>query len=124
MNAASKGKAGPSLERPSEKRWGDDFRAAVVQSRMHFGQKKVTYVRLAERVSQLVPTTDTTILRLGYLDELGTNRSVRQIAYLALMALGFDPLDFGLEPRDRALKGLTDAEIRKMLDPGYLPDDE
>lgn len=110
----------PSLSRAEEPHWGDGFRAAYVQSKRHFEPGVISYEALAERVSQLVPTTGTSILRLGYADEVPRRPNTRQIAYLALVAMGFDPTQFDLTAEDRALRGLTEIEIRKMLDPGHL----
>lgn len=109
----------PSLSKAKEVHWGDEFRAAYTQAKRHFDAGVVTYEAVAERVSKLVPVTSTTILRLGYMDEAPTRPSQRQIAHLALVAMGFDPTEFGLTTEDRALRGLTDIEIRKMLDPGH-----
>lgn len=112
-----------SLSRSDEPRWGDEFRAAYLQAKRHFDQGVISYVAVAERVSQLIPTSDTTILRLSYNDEVPTNAGTRQIAYLALMAMGFDPAEFGLTMEDRGLRGLTDIELRRMLDPGHAQND-
>lgn len=109
----------PSLSRSEGPRWGDEFRAAYQQAKRFFEPGVISYAAVAERVSQLIPTSDTTILRLSYNDDVPTNASTRQIAYLALVAMGFDPAEFGLESRDRGLKGLTDIQIRRMLDPGH-----
>lgn len=107
----------PSLSR-MERNWGSEFRAAFIQARHHFGSEVTSYDSVAERVSQLVPTTGTSIMRLGYSETVPRRPPQRQIAYLAFVAMGFDPLEFGLKPEDRRLRGLTDIEIRKMLDPG------
>ena len=106
---------------PSTAGWGDRFRAAYVQSKRHFPVGVVTYRAVAERVSQVIPTSDTTVMRLGYLAGPPSTPAQRQLAYLSLMAMGYDPLEFELEPRDRALRGMTDIELRKMLDPGKMP---
>lgn len=111
---------GPSLSRAETPRWGDEFRNAYIQAKRHFEPGVISYVAVAERVSQLIPTSDTTILRLSYNDTVPASASTRQIAYLALVAMGFDPTQFGLTLQDRALKGLTDIQIRKMLDPGHI----
>ncbi len=104
--------------RRTQMSWGDEFRAAYAQAKRHWPQGVVTYEQLAQRVSKLVPVSHTTILRLGQLDEMPDKPATKQVAYLSLMALGFDPIEFGFEPRDRALHGLTDADLRKILDPG------
>lgn len=109
----------PSLSRSGEAHWGDEFRAAYLQAKRHFEPGVVSYEAVAERVSQLVPTTGTSILRLGYSEEVPSRPNQRQIAYLALVAMGFDPTEFGLDASDRALRGLTEIEVRKMLDPGH-----
>lgn len=98
--------------------WGDEFRAAYAQAKRHFPNGTITYSKLAERVSRLVPVSHTSILRLGQLEELPDAPSTRQIAYLSLVAMGFDPTEFGLERTDRALRGMTEADVRRYLDPG------
>ena len=111
---------GPSLSRTEAPRWGEEFRNAYVQAKRHFEPGVISYLAVAERVSQLVPTSDTTILRLSYNPTVPASASTRQIAYLALVAMSFDPTQFGLTPQDRALKGLTEIQIRRMLDPGHV----
>lgn len=112
--------------------WGDSFRMAYVQSKRYFqdiqrredsDEGLVTYKAVADRVSQLVPVSETTILRLKTIDDIQSDRvhpGTRQIAYLSLVAMGYDPLEFGLNPTDRALRGLSEVEVRKLLDPGQL----
>lgn len=104
--------------RKSDVCWGDEFRAAYDQAKRHWPAGTVTYAALAERVSKLVPVSHTAILRLGSLREPPGTPARKQLAYLSLMALGFEPAEFGFEPRDRALHGMTDSEIRRILDPG------
>ena len=111
----------PSLSRADEPRWGDEFRNAYIQAKRHFEAGVISYAAVAERVSQLIPTSDTTILRLSYNVAVPASAGTRQIAYLALMAMGFDPIQFGLTPQDRGLKGITDIQLRRMLDPGHAP---
>ena len=111
-------KGSPPLPRPSTTTWGDEFRAAYNQAKRHFKAGVITYEAVAERVSQLVPVSHTSILRLGYLETPPEKDAPRQMAYLALVAMGYDPRDFGLQSTDRALRGMTDIEIRKLLDPG------
>lgn len=106
---------GPLKRQPQS--WGDEFRNAYRQAKMHWPDGAVTYKAIAERISRVVPVSHTSILRLGYLNEVPESAAQRQMAYLALMAMGFDPTDFGLEPSDRALRGMTDIELRKILDP-------
>ena len=118
MTKQKDGVPAPSLSRRDAPPWGDEFKAAWMQAKRYFEPGVITYEAVAERVSQLVPVSHTSVLRLGYLTEMPDKASTRQMAYLTLMAMGYDPLEFGLEPRDRALRGMTDAEIRKMLDPG------
>lgn len=109
----------PTLRRNREVNWGEEFRQAYIQAKGYFESGVITNAAVAERVSRLVPTTPTSILRLGYLTGPPTRPNHRQIAYLALVAMGYDPSEFGLTSEDRALRGLTDIEIRKMLDPGH-----
>lgn len=102
--------------------WGDGFRAAFTQAKRFFDSGIVTYRAVAERVSQIVPVTDSTVLRIGYVENIRESPAgTRQLAYLSLMALGYDPTEFDLTPQDRALRGMTDTELRKMLDPGMIP---
>lgn len=120
MTATKRTKAGaPSLHRP-ETNWGDEYRQAYRQAKTYFEAGAVTYQALAERVSRLVPVSDTTVMRLGYLEDEPRSAAQRQVAWLSLAAMGYDPTEFGLETQDRALRGMTDIEIRKILDPGQV----
>lgn len=99
--------------------WGERFLRAYKKARSHpeFPPGSITYDAIAERVSQLVPTTGTSILRLGSADVEPSRPNQRQIAYLALVAMGFDPREFGLSHSDRRLRGLTDRAIHQTLNP-------
>lgn len=114
----------PSLTPERGHHWGDEFRAAYLQAKRHFPKGVVTYQSVADRVSQLVPTSVTSVLRLGNKDTLPCTAPERQRAYLSLVAMGFDPEAFGLTAHDRALKGLTESEIRMMLDPAFVEVEE
>ncbi len=109
----------PSLTRPATS-WGDEYRQAYRQAKTYFEAGAVTYDAVADRVSLLVPVSQTTVMRLGYLEDAPQSPSQRQIAWLSLVAMGYDPSEFGLQTQDRALRGLTDIEIRKILDPGQV----
>lgn len=110
----------PSLSRVTTRTWGEEFRAAYIQAKNYWEPGVVTYDAVAERVDKLIRTTSTSILRLGYCEAPPSRPNQRQIAYLSLVAMGFDPAEFGLEPADGAIMGLTDIELRRMLDPKYL----
>lgn len=111
------GRFGATLERRPTT-WGDNFRAAFVQAREHFGRDYITYQKVADRVAQVVPCHQTTVLRLTTLDDPPHRANERQHAYLVLVAMGFDPTEFGLTDQDRLLKGMDEATLRRVLDPG------
>lgn len=95
---------GPASKKPATARprrfddaltWGEKVHLAYRRSRATYGH---TYREVAERISQIFPTTDATIVRLESYDTVPKQERVRIVAYLALLAYGFDPSDFGLSP--------------------------
>lgn len=95
--------------------WGDEFRSAYSKAKRTLPRGVVTYQAIADRVSLLVPANQTTILRLGQRDTVPEDPSQRQMAYLALVAMGYDPREFELTHNDRRLRGMTEVGIRKVL---------
>lgn len=107
--------------KPRKLTWGDRFHLAYRQSRDTFGYGYISYSTVAERVSQIVPTSNQSILRMEGWEELPRNAQTRQVAFFALMALGFDPADFGLTEKNVPLGGFNMARARKLLSPGPIP---
>lgn len=54
----------------------------------------------AARVSDLVPVSYSSIMRLESMPEPPADRKRRMVAYLTLVAYGFDPQHFGLSGSD------------------------
>ena len=104
----------------TETSWGERFRAAYLASKRRFGLEAVNYYRaVSERIQGVgVPVSDTAVMRLCYMDEVPRDPDLRREAYLALVAMGFDPADgFGLTHDDLQLPGHDYVSVRQALDP-------
>jgi hypothetical protein len=54
----------------------------------------------AARVSELLPVSYSSLMRLESMQEPPTDQRRRLLAYLTLVAYGYDPTQFGLERED------------------------
>lgn len=113
--------AEPTLRRPRMENWGDEFRKARLQAKAHFIDGVCTWAAVAERISQITPVADSTLIRLQDRKVPPEQPGQRQLAYLALVALSYDPTEFDLTAEDRYLQCYTDDQIRKLLDPAHIP---
>lgn len=76
--------------------WGDRFYRAYRRARHHWG-RGMTLDNLASEVSRLKQIADSTIIRYGATDKgEPRNEDSRVNVYLSLVAMGFDPAEFGL----------------------------
>lgn len=102
-----------------ESTWSEQFRAAFHTSARHFKAEDVDDFRgLADRMSRVLSTTEREMDDLAGMEELPNDPEIRRRAYVALVALGYDPTDgFGLSHDDRGVD-LTPDELRRFLDPG------
>lgn len=73
--------------------WGE--RLARARSRSGVSLKEA-----AARVSDLAPVSYSSIMRLESMTEPPADRKRRMVAYLTLIAYGFDPEQFGLSEND------------------------
>jgi len=101
------------LELPSEN-WGEKLHRAYRYGKRRYGY---TYASVAARVSLATTVSDQSLLRLECLANPPPNVRRRQIAALYIIALGFDPADFGLT-NDRDLPPLMSRQrVLAALDP-------
>lgn len=83
--------------RLSDETWGERYnRAFRTGKKVH----DYTWKELAAKVSVIIPTDDSVLIRIGQTDTVPTSPQKRRLAYLALMAMGFDPHEFDLGPED------------------------
>lgn len=83
--------------RKQEVTWGEELLLAYRRGReVH----RYSWLKLAERVSQVTPVHHMTLQRLADLEVEPATASKRQLAYLTILAMGFDPADFGLTDAD------------------------
>lgn len=73
--------------------WGE--RVARARNRSGMSLKEA-----AARVSQLLPVSYSTLMRLESMQQPPTDTKRRILAFLTLVAYGYEPQDFGLEPGD------------------------
>lgn len=76
--------------------WGDKFYRAYRRARLHWG-RGMTLENLADAVSRFKKVTDSTIIRYGGTDRDEPRQEDSKVnVYLSLVAMGFDPAEFGL----------------------------
>ena len=64
------------------------------------GRARLSLKEAAARVSQLIPVSYSTLMRLESLDEAPVDVKRRAVAYLALFTYGYQPELFGLSVED------------------------
>lgn len=100
-----------SLLALDDETWGE--RVARARARARLSLKEA-----AARVSQLIPVSYSTLMRLESLDEAPTDLKRRAIAYLALFTYGYKPETFGLSVDDlprRIKKEMVEALRSDLL---------
>lgn len=98
--------------------WGSTYMRAYRQSRNHFGQSQITWDKLAERLRQVIPEcSDTALLRLGDLEFEPERPAQRLRAFLGLLAMGYDPEDFGMSPDNVPLGAIDLKRAKRLLSP-------
>lgn len=105
-----------ALLRLTDEKWGERFLRAYYASKERYGPQEVSWRKLAARVSKVLPAANSTVMRLRYLEDAPVGAAQRQLAYLAVLALGFDPQDFGLTEAD-ASPGWHMPTVRKLVAP-------
>ncbi len=99
----------------NDETWGERFHRAYRRGRArhHF-----TYLGVAEAISATGnPVSDQTLLRLEQADEAPRSVSQRKAAYLALVAYGFEPEEFGLTVENSGLHMADLSALRRALAP-------
>jgi transcriptional regulator with XRE-family HTH domain len=86
-----------------EESWGERVARARARS-------KLSLKEAAARVSALVPTSYSTLMRLEALDVPPSDVKRRVVAFLALVAYGYDPAAFGLSEDDLPRR-ITPAQL-------------
>jgi hypothetical protein len=100
--------------RLDDESFGERVHRAYRQGRALHG---FTYRDIAERLTNLYPVSMQSLQRIEQQDEIPKQPRVRLVAYLALIAYGFEPEDFGLN-HDNTPLGLVDLKKAKAaLDP-------
>lgn len=104
--------------------WGDQLHRAYRQARDMYprdpvtGEAVLSYRVVAEKMRAAgIDVGDQTLMRLEDLTELPTRMKSRQIAYFALLAYGYDPEDFGLNPQTVVLTPFDLGRIKRALLP-------
>jgi hypothetical protein len=98
----------------NDETFGEKVHRAYRQGRAAHG---FTYREIADRLSAVYPVSMQSLQRLELQPDIPRQQRVRLVAYLALIAYGFDPEDFGLN-HDNTPLGLLDLEKTKVvLDP-------
>lgn len=93
--------------------WGERFHRAYRKGRDAYG---FTWRSLAETISQVTPVVNSTLIRMSELEEAPAGRAKRQLAYLTVLAMGFDPDDFDLTEEDVS-PGWHMPTVRRLLTP-------
>jgi hypothetical protein len=104
----------------TDETWGERAHRAYRTQRRTYGQ---TYRQIADRISLVLPVADSQLYRLEDNTDLPKTSRVRLLAFLAIIAYGFNPEDFGLNSTNTPLAGLDLKRIEKLLRPWNTPSD-
>lgn len=97
-----------------DENFGERVHRAYRQGRAAHG---FTYREIAERLSTVYPVSMQSLQRIEAQAEIPRQPRMRLVAYLALIAYGFEPEDFGLN-HDNTPVGFIDlAKAKSVLDP-------
>lgn len=94
--------------------WGERVSRAYRAQRRRTGQH---YREVAERISQIHPVLNSQLSRLEDNEDLPPTRNTRLIAFLALIAYGYDPEDFGLNAGNTPVAGYDLKRVVDLLKP-------
>lgn len=103
------------LRRIDEVTWGERLHLAYRRCRAEHG---INYLEHAERISEWVPVSDQTLMRLELSEDIPRLPRQRQLLYFVLLSYGYEPETFGLTVDNCALQNWDIAKARKALDPG------
>lgn len=93
-------------------RWGDRLRRAYYLSKQTYGG---TWQELAERISQVRPVTDTTLMSYMKYESKPARMQQLQMAWLLCIAMRIDPADLDLNEADIDSQFLTSKAVRDQL---------
>lgn len=100
--------------RLGEETLGDRIHRAYRRCKAETG---LVYLDHATAISEIVPVSDQTLMRLEQLDDLPSRPRQRQTLFLMMLAYGFDPHDFGLTEESAGLGAFDMRKVRRVLDP-------
>lgn len=100
--------------RLTEETWGDRLHRAYRTCREKHG---LVYADHADAISQFFPLAESVLLRLEDQLDVPSRPNTRLRAYMALLAYGFDPADFGLSKDNVPLSGWNMRLVESGLDP-------
>lgn len=103
------------LRRIDELTWGERLHLAYRRCRQDHG---LTYDQHAKRISEWVPVSDQTLMRMELSEELPRLPRQRQLLYFVLLSYGHEPESFGLTVENSALGNFDVAKARRLLAPG------
>ena len=103
------------LRKIDEVTWGERLHLAYRRCRQEHG---ITYDQHAKRISEWVPVSDQTLMRLELSEDLPKLPRQRQLLYFVLLSYGHDPESFGLTVENSALGNFDVAKARRNLTPG------
>lgn len=88
--------------------WGERFTLARRRSGKSLD-------RVAEQVSDVIPVSYGTLVRLEKMSDAPSDKKRRFVAFLSLLAFGYDPLDFGLG-MDDVPRSITVDRISELVE--------
>lgn len=98
-----------------EETFGEKLHRAYRTCRKLYGLK---YLDHAEAISEWINVSDQALMRWEIdFEDLPTRPRQRQLTYLAIIAYGFDPADFGLTPENSGLAAWDITKVEKALNP-------
>lgn len=96
-----------------EENWGQKVRRAYYTQREMTGRR---YADIAQTITDVaMPCYVNTLQRLEKYDTVPTTPRQRTMAYLAVLAYGYDPEDFGLTKDMVSSKRLASKEVADLL---------
>ena len=107
----------------ADENWGDRLHRAYRTARRN--NPGLTYRQVAQQLSRIFPTTDATVIRLENYDDVPSQQRVRALAYLVVLAYGFDPGQFGLDESNTGLDPQIIKTARDLLirSKSWIPND-
>ena len=116
MATTKRGRARTSaeVERLYPETWGEKLNRAYRRQKAKHGQ---VYRNVAERISQVYPMSDATLIRLERNANPPTDPRSVVSAYMAIIAYGYDPADFDLDLGKVPTHIREDKRVADLLKP-------